>query len=160
VFSQILLYFNGAGTASDPPAYFESELVAYLLANTNLTDLIGHRLFPLKVDEDDDLPAVCYSVVEALNQQDLDGPTGDVFADVQFAVGAYEESTTVKVAKAIDHLSLGGLDGFKGILSASIIVKTSHQTGNRGEYVSPIDDSDRGSYWKILSYRIRYIDPS
>lgn len=90
-------------------ATIEEGLVAHLMADSSVTDLISTRLYPLVVPQDASLPAVAYQRISGPREHAHDGPSGLARARVQFtALGS-----TYAEAKSVVTALQGSLDGRK-----------------------------------------------
>lgn len=79
-----------------------------LNAWTDLTALVGTRIYPMQVPQGAVLPAVTYQRISTIRAQDLRGSTG--LADPRIQVDSWAESYTT--AKAVAQEVRRALDGY------------------------------------------------
>lgn len=91
----------------------QTQLVIALLANPDVVDLIGSRLFPMRIPQNGSLPAAVYQRVGASPTNSLDGDTGLDSVRIQISSWAktYAEadSLAVCIRSAINSSSLKSL---------------------------------------------------
>jgi hypothetical protein len=101
-------------------AALESGLVALLLTSSDLTDIIGNRIYPVVVSESATYPCLSYQVVSGGSQWGLDS-TAVQMKRVQFDAW----SQTYAQCKQIESALAAVLDGFSGDLAGGIRVISS-----------------------------------
>lgn len=91
-------------------ARIEEGFTTYLLAHTGLSALIGNRIFPMRLPEGVDLPAITYERVSGPRMRSHSGPSGTANPRYQFRCWGDPYSSAKDVA---DQLRIA-LDGFSG----------------------------------------------
>jgi hypothetical protein len=99
----------------------EEGLYAHLTSDSDVTDLVSLRIYPLQVPQDVDLPAMAYQRISGPRDQSQAGPSGLVWARIQltFLGSTYLEAKTVAGAVR------GSIDGFKGTMG-DVVVNACH----------------------------------
>ena len=109
---------------------FDEALVNHLLADTDLYQLVGSRIYPLDLPQNKPFPAIVYEEIVANPEHTLDkGQEGLVRSQYQFNVYAktskVAKETAVKLRIAL-NLVQADLSGFK--VSARIIDRSDEFT--------------------------------
>jgi hypothetical protein len=99
----------------------EAGLNTHLLADSNVTDLVGARIYPLKVPQDADLPAIAYQKISGPRDETQSGPSGLVESRMQLTY----QGTTYSEAKLVAEAVRGSIDGFSGTMG-SVAVNACH----------------------------------
>lgn len=95
----------------------ESALSSRLLADTDLTDLISTRLWPMRVRQGADTPHVAFYKVDTLTDHAYN--TSDNLVGSRFRFDCFAKE--MKVAKTVAEIIRTSLDAYKGtILSETI----------------------------------------
>jgi len=100
----------------------EQDIRDHLLADTDVSALVGTEISYLFLNQNFSLPAIVYRKVSASRVHDLSGPTGRV--DARFQIDLYSESS-VELADLSDKVRVA-LDGFKGTLGTRANVGGIH----------------------------------
>jgi hypothetical protein len=104
----------------------ESGLVAHLMADGDVADLIGSRLYPLRVPQDVVLPAVVYQVITDIEEHTHDGPSGLVQARMQMTY----HGSTYSEAKSVKDAILASIDGFSGTMGSTAVASVESQAAS------------------------------
>lgn len=94
------------------------DLRARLVADTDIADIVGTRIRPLRDAQSEPYPKVIYEVVSQPEDYSTTGNTGLREARVEFTV----QSDSYDEAKLIDALILTSLDAFSGTLGSSHVL--------------------------------------
>lgn len=121
----------------------KQALVSYLL-NTELTNLIDNRLFPLILPQDAKLPAVTYQQVSIPRTLSLKGTGDKAQPRFQFSCWASNYSEGQAVANKLRNL----LDGFSGLMGEN--VRTSVRVASEREDY----ESETGRYRVDIDFLI------
>lgn len=95
----------------------EAGLVSHLMADSDVTDVIGTRLYPLRVPQDVALPASAYQVISDSEEHSHDGPSGLVSARLQFT----HHGATYEAAKEAAAAVRESIDGFSGTMGSTTV---------------------------------------
>jgi len=82
------------------------------MADSDVTDLISTRLYPMVVPQDAELPAAAYQRISGPREHSHDGATGLARARMQFTV----LGSTYENGKDIAEALRGSMDGFSGTM--------------------------------------------
>lgn len=89
----------------------ESTLAALLLANTELAQLVGDRVYPLAIPQEKPLPAVAYQKISGPRIHTMSGPTDLSNPRVQFTAWALSYGDAKRVIERLRLAIYGGLPG-------------------------------------------------
>lgn len=95
----------------------ETDLVTQLKANTDLTNLVGTRIYPLKAPQNVVNPYVIYRVISDVSNQCLGGVTFE--NDARFQIDCW--STKYSEVKAIKEAVLNAIEGFKSSYGINVM---------------------------------------
>ena len=139
--------------ASSPtaPTDFRRALVSSLLASSDLSAIVGTQVYPLRVPEGTTTPAILYQVLKLPRQHTLDGPVGLAEASVRLAAGSRLFAQTDAAATVLRNL----YDGFNGSLAGGVEVEEVVLKDEQDLYDPPVDASDRGTFWTVLTFTFR-----
>jgi hypothetical protein len=93
---------------------FEADLKAHLQASTAISALVAARIHPLKLDDNEQLPAITYQEIASEPQTDLSGGDGalvrrrvqvNVWAATAMAAAALAELVRVRMQTAASSFS-------------------------------------------------------
>jgi len=93
-------------------ATLEEGIVAHLMADSDVTDLISTRLYPMVVPQDVSLPAVAYQRISGPREPVHEGASGLARARMQFTV----LGSTYEGGKDVAEALRGSMDGFSGTM--------------------------------------------
>lgn len=133
---------------------FRSALMAALKSNPTLASLVGVRIFPLKIPETQQLPALRFSIGSDERGQNLDGPSGVTTARVKYGCKSKSYSDCIAIKEELRNL----FDGSKNPLG-TIQVLSVRTENEEDEYEDPPDDSDQGTYELVFDLLYRYREP-
>lgn len=127
----------------------EDGLVALLLADSGVSALVGTRIYPLKLPQDDGLPAIRFQRISGERVRTLDGPTGLVRPRIQIDAYGKTYAEAKAVAEAVEAL----LDGYSGPAGTDQIEAVSLET-DRDLDENPLgEEAARVSMDFFVSYR-------
>lgn len=149
------------GTASPPArALIRSAVAAVLTADPGVSALVGLRVYPSVVSEDNpSWPALTYQLVAATRERDVNGPSGLSRALFQVACVSRSNTDGEAVIEAVRQcldgpaspaVAAGG--GYVTIIGATLDGERDHT--DRGP-----DGTDRPLYVTSADYLIRYREP-
>jgi len=99
-------------------ALFEEDLVAYLRGETDVTDIVGQRIYPRIPDQNPTFPLLSYFRVSGERHGSLDrGSSGLVSCSYQFDCWARDYIETIELANAVIKV----LIGFKGNMGTTYV---------------------------------------
>jgi hypothetical protein len=133
---------------------FETSLVAELEANEELFNVVDDRIFPAVPSEVQVLPLLVYRIAEAPRDHHLDGACGIVRARIEFEVLSLDPADCTEAREAIRTR----LDGFKGILSASVRVAFAALVNESDVVDEPADGTgtDEPTHRKLIEFKFTY----
>ena len=123
----------------------EEALKIYLLSKTEITDIIGDRLYPEVLPQDVDFPALTYFEV-----------SNPVFHDVDIAYPRFQLSSWTKTyleAKTLRNAIKEVMQRFKGVMGGGSGVKVAQVVF---ENSFDMYDSETGIYHIPSDYKIIY----
>lgn len=97
----------------------ESALYTHLTNDSNVTELVGTRIYPLVVPQDADLPAIAYQRISGPRTHTHDGATNPAWARLQLTMVATRYSGAKALAEVVRQ-SLDGLAGSLGGVRAAV----------------------------------------
>lgn len=125
----------------------------YLVSKSSVTDLVSTRVFPSVLPQAATLPAVVYTVVTGVPNDDVLGSSGSVTAGIQLDVYSDSHITSNNIGEQI-RLVMQGFSGTMGSETVGAVRLT-----NRYEmYEKPVDGSDLGRHRVLLSFDITYLN--
>ncbi len=127
-------------------ADLDEALVDFLLNQPGITLLIARRLFPDYFPQDEQLPAVAYTLEDDSSQQTQQGPSGMREAIYQINIWADTRREVMAVAREVRSV----LDGFRGAFK-DIPILGSFLGSLRRER-----DFDTGAFCVSMRFTINY----
>lgn len=103
----------------------EEALTAYLKADPGVSAIVGTRIYPRKMPQAGQMPALVYTRIVGLHEKSLTGSSGLAQASYQLDCNALDYATTRRLAEALRM----ALDCQLGVWSG-IQVQTSMITGD------------------------------
>jgi hypothetical protein len=91
------------------------DIIDHLLADANITAVVGQRIFPVHVDQDASLPAIMITIVDIETRPTKTGSSQDDFVDLDLTVYAKSAKQCFDVAELIRNR----LDNFSGTMGNS-----------------------------------------
>ncbi len=96
----------------------EEDLETYLRANAGLANVVGQKVFPMIVPDDESYPALTYQVISRQNEHSLTGASGLEYPRIQFGCWARDYA----VAKRVRNALVDCMDGFRGTMGSTDLV--------------------------------------
>jgi hypothetical protein len=125
---------------------FDEALVDYLLGCPGIAALVARRIFPDYFPQDEQLPAIAYTLEDDSSQQTLQGPSGMRAAIYQINIWAETRREVMAVAREVRL----ALDGYRGTF------KDIHIVGSFLDSLNRERDSDTGAYCVSMRFTIHY----
>jgi hypothetical protein len=125
---------------------FDEALVDYLLGRPGIAALVAKRLFPDYFPQDEQLPAIAYTLEDDSSQQTLQGPSGMRATIYQINIWADNRREAMTIAREIRL----ALDGYRGAFKDIPIAGAFLDSINRER------DSDTGAYCVSMRFTIHY----
>jgi len=119
----------------------QEGVVAHLMADSDVTDLIGTRLFPLVVPQDASLPASAYQIIDDQQEHTHSGPSGLKFARLQFTHHASTYSEVYDVKAAVEA-SIDGKRRGLGSVNVQSVESQSARDGWSETHEAPVVRQD------------------
>lgn len=116
---------EGVGSSGDSDTTIGALIRSLLMASTPVTTLVSSRVYPNKLPQQCDLPAVVYTIVSGVPESSFDGGVDDTlsayrlqvdcYARALGTVGAYAQAHDLakKVTRVIGDISTPSLTAFK-----------------------------------------------
>jgi hypothetical protein len=123
----------------------------YLVSKSAVTDLVSTRIYPAVLPQAATLPAVVYSVITNVPNDDVLGSSGSVTASVQLDIYSDSHITTNNISEQI-RLQMQGYSGAMG----DETVGASRLLNRFEQYEKPVDGSDLGRHRVIMTFDITY----
>ena len=118
-----------------------------LASESSVTDLVGDRIRPDALVQNDTLPAIAYVESTSIHEHGLAGVEGTVTGTVE--VGCFD-SKRIGANNLAEKVRLA-LDCFRGSVGSDY-VKSILLTDRTKEYDIPVDGSDAGRYVVTLDF--------
>jgi len=125
---------------------FDEALVDYLLGCPGIAALVARRIFPDYFPQDEQLPAIAYTLEDDSSQQTQQGPSGMRAAIYLISTWADTRREVMAVARQVRSI----LDGYRGAF------KDIPVTGAFLDNMSRERDSDTGAYCVSMRFTIHY----
>ncbi len=125
---------------------FDEALVDYLLGCQGIAALVDRRIFPDCFPQDEQLPAIAYTLEDDSSQQTLQGPSGMRAAIYLINIWADTRRDVMAVARQVRF----ALDGYRGAF------KDIPVTGAFLDNMARERDSDTEAYCVSMRFTINY----
>lgn len=129
----------------------EKALRAILVADSDITDLISTRVFPLTIPQKTSLPAMTYQLTSADPMTVMTGHDGLTFST--FFLGSF--STSYSTIKDLTEKVRLALDGTTGTYASVSVKEITHETTS-DSYTPPQNKGEVGVYSTTLTVRMGY----
>lgn len=96
---------------------FESDLVAFIIADAGVSDVIGSKLSPDLLSEGEEGPAATYSLITARRGVTMNGADGLTQYRVQIDIWGKQKSDVVSGRDALRTL----LHGYAGTMGSTVV---------------------------------------
>jgi len=127
-------------------ADFDEALVDYLLGQPGIAALTAKRIYPDYFPQDEQLPAIAYTLEDDSSQQTQQGPSGMREAIYQINIWADTRREVMAVACEVRS----ALDGYRGAFKDTYII------GAFLDRLSRERDSDTGAFCVSMRFTIHY----
>lgn len=145
-------YVTYGGDPLSVAAGFRAALAAYLASDVLLSGLVAGQVYPQRIPQRGDTPAVVWTVSAIERDRDLDGPTGLATATVRLEVVDEDAYVVDQISTRLREM----FDGFRGILGGSVeVVETAHEDEG-DDYNEPVDASEDGICRVSLDYSFMF----
>lgn len=125
----------------------ESSMRAFLLSRPGLANHVGERVTPSPLPLGSELPALCYLILDDLDDLDSAGPTCYGEARIQLESWA----PTLQVARTLDQMVKGVLFGYQGPWPEGLRIGGAFIRGSWA-----LADVETGLWRAITDYSIKY----
>ena len=78
----------------------EHSIVQFLMAETKVADLVGNRVFPVKLPDQTELPAITYARISSVRQRSHSGKSNLTGSRYQFSIWAKTQRACAEVRDA------------------------------------------------------------
>ena len=126
---------------------FDDALVDHLRSQADLAALVGMRIHPDYFPQNEQLPAIAYTLEDEQPEHTLEGPSGMRRAVYQVNVWASSRREAMAVARA----AAAALDGFRGAMKDVAVT---------GAFLDGMDrerDPDTGAWCVSMRFTINYL---
>lgn len=127
-------------------------LLQTLAAESTLTALVAARMYPLRVPQSDQLPALTVSQVSGGAVQHFGGPSLTSSIRVQISCWDLTYTGAKELSDVVELL----YDGFSGDMQ-TVHVQGMHLLNTVDGQVPPIDNNDVARYFIALDFRLWYV---
>lgn len=135
---------------------FRAAVVAALNASSDLAAIVGSNIFPLKVPENADRPALVYRIATNNGDFNLSGPSGVSVARVRFSG---ESNTDYAECDAIVTVLRNMFDGFYGSLPGNMAILSCFKAGEVDTIGNPDNGTDDGVFKTPVDFNFKYREP-
>lgn len=122
----------------------DSGLRLFLLEHPGLTELIGTRIYPALMPEDETLPGVVYTQI---SYGDTYSNGGTCHARARYQIDSY--GSTLNEARQVDDIIRSVLGGYQGRWSGKTVTAFQRNTS--------VERMDEESTWRITSDYVIHI---
>ena len=128
----------------------EAKLMTYILGTTAISDLVGARMYPLKMPQSPTLPLLVYQRISGPREHDADGAAG--LANPRIQIDAW--AITYGGAKALATVVRKRIDGYSGDMgSPAVEAIFIHLLNDRDFY------DDVTELWRVsMDYEIMHVE--
>lgn len=135
----------------------ESDLQAFLIADGNISAIVGARVFPAVVFQSQPIPALRYTLITGESEVSLGGVTGAAQATVQIDCYASTYAVAVDLAEKVRVALVADNNGFRTMGSTE--VTQTRLTGKVDEppFLEP-STSDRWRFNRSLDFELDYVE--
>ena len=128
----------------------ESALRTFVIAGSDVTALIGSRMYPLKMPQSPTMPLLVYQRISGPREHDADGAAG--IANPRIQIDAW--AATYTGAKDLATKVRKRIDGYSGdVGSPAVDVVFSHLLSDRDFY-----DSETEYYRVSMDFEIMHVE--
>ena len=127
-------------------ADLDEAVVDYLLGQPGIAALVARRIYPDYIPQDEQLPAIAYTLEDESSRQTQQGPSGMREAIYQINIWADTRREVMAVAREI----LVALNGYRGAFKDIPI------SGAFFDGMSRERDSDTGAFCVSMRFTIHY----
>ena len=128
-------------------------IYSLLSTNSDVTDIVGEKIFPVEVPEDIALPYIAYLLPDEEHLESLRGSSGSATVDchVECYSADFVECRNLKEAVRMS------MQGFIGT-AAGIQIKATLMPKSPMGYIPPSDASEHVTYICVCQFRITYVE--
>lgn len=132
----------------------ETELTAYIKADTETSALIGTRIYPLLMPQLATYPAVVYTVVNEQHNNHLAGNIGGGLCQAIYQLDTYSTTylETLSVKEALRNL----LDGVNHVAMGAVFVESILLDSTPADMIEATDNSQVNLYRVQMTFRVAY----
>lgn len=124
-----------------------------LLESSELTSLIGQRMYPDVLKQNATLPAVVYTKISTLREHTIDDVTGLSHSRFEFRCVADSREAADMVARA---LQTSGICSYRGTVAGITFCGTQIETGDDYEQLPPTDGNQVHRYVTTFDFMVHY----
>ena len=132
-------------------ADIEHALRNRIRSTSDVTDIVGTRVFPIYVPKGQSLPAVVYELVSSDPIGSNDGHSGLTYA--RFTVEGLSSSYS-QVKDLAEKVRLA-VDGYSGT-EASVAISSTRHMGSSDDWTAPANAGEKGTHHVVLDFRLGY----
>lgn len=131
----------------------EQALAAFLKVNTQVTDIVGQRIFPIAAPQTAALPHLTYAMISGGGVHHLGGYSGISMARIRIKAQSRRLRDCTRLREVVRQL-----DGFMGLFGPVRVLFCRFEDVEDA-YQEPPEGSDVGTYERKFDLRFRYREP-
>ena len=145
------------GASTTLPSTIRRAVVAALKADSNVSSIVGAKVYPLSQIQSVTLPALVYDLQSDVPGQTLSGPDGTSQARFDFVCLSKSLDDDETLADAVRNV----FDGITNVIltGSSCFVLEAYKLDEDDEYSPPIDGTPKGTIQTPVTVMIRYRKP-
>ena len=134
----------------------ETDLQAFLVADGDVTALVGARVFP-RIQQGQPLPLIRYTLIASTSEVHLGGVTGEVRATVQIDCYASTYAGAVDLAEKVRVALVADNNGFRTMGSTDVSQTKLVSRQDEPSFLEP-NSSDKWRYNRSLDFEFDYAE--
>ncbi len=135
----------------------ESDLRAFLILDADVTALVGSRVFPLIVPQNQPMPAIRYNLITSESEVNLGGVDGAVRATVQLDCYAATYAGAVDLAEKVRVALVADVNGARTMGSTAVTQTRLTAKSDEQPFKEPTA-SDDWRFNRSLDFELDYTE--
>lgn len=131
----------------------EQALAAFLKINTQVTAIVGERIYPIAAPQTAALPHLTYAMISGGGVHHLGGYSGISMARIRIKAQSRRLRDCTRLREVVRQL-----DGFTGLFGPVKVLFCRFED-IEDDYLEPPEGSDVGTYERKFDLRFRYREP-
>lgn len=137
----------------------ESDIRAFLIADADVTAIVGTRIFPLRIPQGQALPAIRYVVIASSSDHHLGGTSGSAETTIQFDCYSETYSEAIDLGNKVRTALVASNNGQHVAGSTNIYETRLTAQSDETPFREP-DASDKWIYNRSLDLAFQYAEPA